>query len=234
MPFTSQVVEKTVTKHFRLPYLLYLPPDFAKEPGKSWPLVIFLHGAGERGDDLALVTRQGLARLVKEGREFPFIIAAPQCPADWTWDRSLDELDCLLEEIIEEYPVETAQIYLTGLSMGGYGTWHWAVRHPRAFAALVPICGGAMPLMGFPEKVAVLKDVPIWVFHGIDDQIVPVQRSEELVFVLEELGAPVRFTKYAGVGHNSWNRAYAEPELFDWLLAQKNNRFSLEKRDFCE
>ena len=151
---------------------MYLPPGFEQEADRKWPLVIFLHGAGERGSDLALVTRQGMARLVQQGRDFPFIMAAPQCPPDCTWDRKLDELDCLLEEIIQKYPVQTEQIYLTGLSMGGYGTWHWAARHPRAFAALVPICGGAMPLTGFPERAAVLKEVPIWAFHGEDDQIV--------------------------------------------------------------
>jgi predicted peptidase len=234
LPFISQAVEKTVTKRISLPYLLYLPPGFEQEADRKWPLVIFLHGAGERGSDLALVTRQGMARLVQQGRDFPFIMAAPQCPPDCTWDRKLDELDCLLEEIIQKYPVQTEQIYLTGLSMGGYGTWHWAARHPRAFAALVPICGGAMPLTGFPERAAVLKEVPIWAFHGEDDQIVPVQRSAELVQVLEDLDAPVRFTRYKGVGHNAWNRAYAEPALFDWLLAQKNTGFSLEKRELCE
>ena len=234
MGLISKVVDKTITKRVQVPYFLYLPRDFEKEQSTKWPVVFFLHGAGERGNDLTLVGRHGLVQQVLDGREFPFIIVAPQCPNDCTWDRSLDELDCLLEEIIADYPVERRQIYVTGLSMGAYGTWHWAARHPHAFAALVPICGGAMPLMGFPEKVALLKDVPIWVFHGDDDQVVPVKQSEQLVEVLQNLNAPVRFTRYSGIGHNSWNRAYAEPELIPWLLAQRNTRFSLEKGDCCE
>lgn len=234
MGLISNIVEKTITKHVRLPYFLYLPQDFEKEQSQTWPVVIFLHGAGERGSDLTLVGKHGLMQQVLEGREFPFIIVAPQCPVDYTWDRSLDELDCLLAAIFHDYPVDLGQIYLTGLSMGGYGTWHWAARHPRAFAALVPICGGAMPLTGFPQKVAVLKDVPIWVFHGDDDQVVPVKQSEQLVEVLQGLDAPVRFTRYPGIGHNSWSRAYAEPELIPWLLAQRNTRFCFEKGDDCE
>jgi predicted peptidase len=224
-------MKKTITTHLSLPYVLYLPRDFGEGQAKKWPLVIFLHGAGERGRDMTLLPRQGLVREVEEGREFPFIMVAPQCPIDWTWDRSLDALDCLLEEIMATQPIDTERIYLTGLSMGGFGTWHWACHQPRAFAALVPICGGAMPLMGFPEKVSVLDDVPIWAFHGADDQVVHVRQTEALVEVLKALDAPVRFTKYAGVGHNSWSRAYSEPELFTWLLGQKNKRFQFERGD---
>ena len=178
-----------------------------------------------------MLSKNGMVKQVNEGKEFPFILVAPQCPHDWTWDRSLKELDLLLEEIIKHYRVNLEQIYLTGLSMGGYGTWHWASKQPHAFAALVPICGGTMPLMGFPEKISVLKHVPIWAFHGADDQVVPAARSEELVEVLSTLGAPIRFTKYAGVGHNSWSRAYNEPELIPWLLEQKNKYFKLSKED---
>jgi predicted peptidase len=229
----SQVFETTITRRLKLPYLVYLPQDFEAGGVKQWPLVFFLHGAGERGSDLTTLSRQGLVRLVQEGQQFPFIMVAPQCPEDTTWDRNLEALDCLLDEVLRTYPVDTKRIYLTGLSMGGYGTWHWAASQPRAFAALVPICGGAMPLTGFPERVTVLKDIPIWVFHGADDQVVPVSQSEQLVRVLESINAPVRFTKYAGVGHNSWNRAYAEPELIPWLLEQTNVHFHLEKGNGC-
>ena len=232
MALRPHVMEKTITAHFELPYLLYLPPDYQDEGATKWPVLFFLHGAGERGSDLTLLTKHGPIAQAQGGREFPFIMVAPQCPLDWTWDRSLDQLDCLLEEIIASYAVDTERICVTGLSMGGYGTWHWGARHADAFAALVPICGGTMPLMGFPEKIALLKDVPVWVFHGVDDQVVPVACSEELVTVLESLDAPVRFTKYTGVGHHSWDRAYAEPELIPWLLDQRNTQFRLEKGDF--
>jgi predicted peptidase len=120
---------------------LYLPRGYEKE-AKRWPLLIFLHGAGERGDNLDLVAVHGPLKQVKEGRDLPFIIAAPQCRENWTWDRSLEELDQLLRELIDGYAVDVEKTYLTGLSMGGFGTWHWAVHQPRAFAALVPICGG--------------------------------------------------------------------------------------------
>lgn len=225
MSLTSHEIAGTITRSFRLPYLVYLPPNYQLSDEKRWPVVFFLHGAGERGADLGALGKYGLVRQAKEGQDFPFILVAPQCPLDWTWDRSLEELDLLLKEIIADYRVDVEQIYLTGLSMGGYGTWHWAVRQPNAFAALVPICGGTMPLMGFPEKIATLKHVPIWVFHGEDDQVVPVARSQELVEVLAALDAPIRFTKYAGVGHHSWDRAYNEPELIPWLLKQKNKQF---------
>lgn len=225
MAFISKVVEKTITRTLKLPYLLYLPQDYANEQDLKWPVVIFLHGAGERGPDFSLLCKHGLPRQVHEGREFPFIIVAPLCSVDDTWDRNLDGLDCLLEEIITAHPVDTQRIYLTGLSMGGFGTWHWATRHPQAFATLVPICGGTWPLLGFPEKIATLKNVPIWVFHGADDEGVPVHYSEQLVDLLKNLDAPVRFTKYPGVGHNSWDLAYGEPELIPWLLEQKNTNF---------
>ncbi|MCK9525691.1 MAG: dienelactone hydrolase family protein [Limnochordia bacterium] len=234
MGLTSHIFEKTVTKHLNLPYLLYLPQGFEEREATRWPLVVFLHGAGERGEDLLLVPRHGLIRDVQEGREFPFIILAPQCPVDWTWDRSLDALDYLLEEIIAAYPIDTERVYLTGLSMGGYGTWHWACHQPQAFAALVPICGGAMPLMGFPARVEAIRHVPTWVFHGDDDQVVPRQESDKLVAVLQGLQAPIRYTKYAGVGHNAWSRAYAETELFPWLLEQRNMEFRLRGRSVCE
>jgi predicted peptidase len=131
-------------------------------------------------------------------------------------------------EIVRNYSVDLERIYVTGLSMGGYGTWHWAVHQPRAFAALVPICGGGMWLMGFPQRVAVLKDVPIWTFHGDADEVVPLGNTAELVEELRKLGAPVKFTIYPGVGHDSWTPAYNEPELIPWLLAQRNTRFSFQ------
>lgn len=234
MSLKSQIMTNTVTKHLCLAYYVHLPIGFDPMENREWPVVIFLHGAGERGSDLTFLKKHGLVQQVAEGQEFPFILVAPQCPKDWTWDRSLDELDALLEEILHTYPVDCERIYLTGLSMGGYGTWHWAVRHPDAFAALVPICGGTMPLLGFPEKITKLKHIPIWVFHGRDDQVVPIKRSEELVDVLLQAGSPVRFTQYEGVGHNSWSLAYREQELIPWLLKQRNSQFSFAREESVE
>lgn len=226
-PITEHRLKGTISKSFELSYALYLPKGYEDGGEKRWPLLIFLHGAGERGDNLELVFRHGPLKQVREGQDYPFIIVAPQLPQDITWDRRLDELDRLLLSLIETYQVDVERIYLTGLSMGGYGTWHWAVHQPNAFAALVPICGGTWWLLGFPQRIEVLKEVPIWAFHGDADEVVPVRMTEELVEVLLKLNAPVRFTKYSGVGHDSWTLAYNEPELVPWLLKQKNPSFNL-------
>ncbi|NLM41921.1 MAG: phospholipase [Firmicutes bacterium] len=224
---TEHRLKGTIVKPFELPYALYLPRGYAEGGEKRWPLLIFLHGAGERGEDLELVARHGPLKQVREGQDFPYIIVAPQCRENVTWDRMLDELDQFLLDIINNYSVDTERIYLTGLSMGGFGTWHWAVHQPNAFAALVPICGGTWWLLGFPQRIAVLKDIPIWAFHGDADEVVPVKMTEDLVQVLMNLNAPVRFTRYSGVGHDSWTLAYNEPELVPWLLEQRNPQFRL-------
>lgn len=219
---------KQIKKTLRLNYLIYLPSQMDGQADQNWPLVIFLHGAGERGTDLERVKMHGLTKMVEAGKEFPFILAAPQCPSESFWDRQLDELDSLLAELLRTYSINTEQIYLTGLSMGGYGTWHWAERRPHAFAAIVPICGGAMPMLGFPERIKKISHVPVWTFHGADDEVVPLSNSQELVDVLREHNGNVRFTVYEGVGHDSWIRAYQEPELIPWLLKQKNKNFIFE------
>lgn len=230
MSLQAQEFTGTITKEFQLAYYLYLPPEYEQSEQERWPLLIFLHGAGERGTDLTLVTKHGPVQQVGEGRDFPFLIAAPQCPENQTWDRLLPQLDLFLEELLAKYRVDVERIYLTGLSMGGFGTWHWAVHQSRAFAALVPICGGTWPLLGFPERITVLREVPIWAFHGVDDDVIPVERTEELVEVLQEVGAPIRYTTYEGVGHNSWEPAYNEPELIPWLLQHRNPNFELKRK----
>src|SRR5699024_6921671 len=124
-------------------YLLYLPQDYKETGYKRWPLVLFLHGAGERGNDLEAVKKNGLPKLVEEGRDFPFIIVSPQCPAGLWW--STDDLNLLLNDLIQRYEVDIDRIYATGLSMGGFGTWEMAIRFPDRFAAIAPICGGGDP-----------------------------------------------------------------------------------------
>lgn len=149
----------TVRKQVELPYLAYRPGGRA--PAAGWPMVLFLHGRGERGSDLKLVTKHGLPKLAEAGRELPFLLIAPQCPLDTRWPFELDALRALLKHAIKLYKVDTQRLYLTGLSMGGFGSWHLAAAAPRAFAAVVPICGGTTDGTGFPERVKVLKDVPI-------------------------------------------------------------------------
>ena len=224
----SHTMVKTIEKTLRLNYLVYTPSQVGEQTGKKWPLVIFLHGAGERGTDLNLVKKHGLTMMAEQGEKFPFILAAPQCPVESFWGRQLDALDGFLSELLRTYPIDTERIYLTGLSMGGFGTWHWAERRPNAFAAIAPICGGAMPMLGFPERIKKIKHVPVWAFHGDSDDVVPLASSQELVDVLRENNGNVRFTVYEGVGHDSWTRAYKEPELIPWLLKQRNEDFKFE------
>src|SRR5690348_14723690 len=158
----SRTFNAPVTKTANLKYLLYLPQDYAKQD--NWPLMIFLHGYGERGNDLELVKKHGLPKNIQAGENFPFIIASPQCPDTTAWPEQVDELKGLIDSLIAEYKVDTSRVYLTGLSMGGYGTWFLASRYPEKFAAIAPICGG-----GGWWMIDNLKKIPTWVFHGDAD-----------------------------------------------------------------
>ena len=165
--------------HVTLNYLLYLPPGYDKQD--KWPLVLFLHGAGERGDNLDRVKLHGPPKLIDKGKEFPFIIVSPQCPNGHWWNNELIPLTALLDDIESKYKVDRDRVYLTGLSMGGFGTWALAAYSPNRFAAIVPICGGGEPLLA-----RALKNTPVWAFHGGKDPIVPVKRSQDLIDALEE------------------------------------------------
>ena len=204
-----------------LRYLLHLPREHGEDPDRRWPLILFLHGAGERGDDLEQVKRQGVARLVEELPDFPFVVASPQCPARSFWYLRLTALRALLDEVAARHAVDVGRVYLTGLSMGGYGVWHLAAKHPDRFAALVPICGGALSSRGFPDKVCVLKDVPVWAFHGADDKVVPVTETTRLCERLRACGGKVELTIYQDVGHDSWTRTYENPRVFKWMLEHR-------------
>lgn len=203
------VIEQIV----RLRYLLFLPRDYGEDPGQRWPLILYLHGIGERGDDLELVKIHGIPKVVEKKPDFPFVAVSPQCP-DGTlwWDHNLI-LKGMLDDILAQYAVDPNRVYLTGNSMGGYGTWNLAIAYPDLFAAIAPICGG-----GMPEWVAALKDVPVWAFHGADDAAVPLERSQRMVDALRACGGNVRFTVYPGVGHDSWTQTYDDPELYAWFL----------------
>ncbi|WP_298862563.1 prolyl oligopeptidase family serine peptidase [uncultured Gimesia sp.] len=196
----------------KMDYLISLPENYEQQ--EKWPLLLFLHGAGERGDNLDLVTIHGPPMLVKNGKQFPFIIVSPQCPKDQLWQPV--ELTALLNEIEQKYRVDKDRIYVSGLSMGGFGTWSLAAYTPYRFAALVPICGG-----GEKFWVKKIKHVPIWVFHGAKDTAVPLERSQVLVDVLKKAKSDVKFTVYPEAGHNSWTETYDNPKLYEWLLKQK-------------
>ncbi len=211
----SRTFSSRVVRTVGYDYLLYLPQDYTADSGKRWPLVLFLHGAGERGSDVNMVKLHGPPKLVAEGRKFPFILVSPQCPAKTRWNP--DALNALLDEIVSQYSVDPDRVYLTGLSMGGYGTWDLASAYPNRFAAIAPICGGGAPWVARTE----LAKMPAWVFHGDQDQTVPIVFAEKMVEALRKVNAPVRFTVYPGVGHDSWTETYNNPEFYDWLLAQK-------------
>jgi len=202
----------------RLDYWLYLPKKY--DDGKqAWPVILFLHGAGERGDDLQQVKKHGPPKTAGQQAELErFVIVSPQCPAEqrWTDQRQLDLLDQLLTQLAEELRIDKQRIYLTGLSMGGFGSWRLAALHPNRFAAVAPICGG-----GDPEEAAKLAKLPIWAFHGAKDRAVPLQRSEEMVEAIKKAGGDVKLTIYPEAGHDSWTETYNNPKLYDWLLEQQ-------------
>jgi predicted peptidase len=193
-------------------YLLYLPKDYSVGTD-NFPLVLFLHGAGERGNDLEKVKVHGLPRLVNEGKEFPFIVVSPQCPEDMFWNT--DVLTALLDEIEANYRVDKNRIYITGLSMGGYGTWSLALAQPDRFAAIAPVCGWSVP-----SVACTIKHIPIWVFHGAKDNVVPVSSSELMVERLKSCGSDVKFTVYPEANHDSWTETYNNEELYKWFLEQ--------------
>jgi predicted peptidase len=197
-----------------LRYLLYLPEDYAADHERRWPLILFLHGAGERGADLARIKAHGLPNVLEGKRDFPFVVVSPQCPPRERWRPDL--LAALLDEIEATYRIDSERIYVTGLSMGGFGTWALAILQPRRFAAIAPVCGG-----GRPEEVAAIKHVPAWVFHGALDDIVPLEHSTVMVEALRAVGGDVRFTVYPDLAHDSWTPTYENPELYEWLLAHR-------------
>ncbi|MGH3692032.1 MAG: alpha/beta hydrolase-fold protein [Microbacterium sp.] len=199
-----------------LQYLVHLPDDYDADPNRLWPVVLFLHGAGERGSDLDLAAVHGPPRLADAGHEFPFILVTPQCAETSQWVAELTTLSVLLDEVAAVYRIDPARVSVTGLSMGGFGTWSLAVRYPDRFAAIAPICGGL-----WMQSAAPIGDLPTWAFHGDADDVVPISATEQIVSELRTLDADVRFTRYAGIGHDSWTETYENPELYDWLLSHR-------------
>lgn len=193
-------------------YLLYLPKDYDQQD--SWPLLLFLHGSGERGTDLELVQKHGPPKLIGEGKDFPFIVVSPQCPVSRTWEPI--ELIALLDDIAQKHKVDQDRICVTGLSMGGYGTWRLASFAPERLAAIAPICGG-----GETFWAKQFAHLPTWAFHGAKDTGVPVERSQVMVDALKKSGGDPKLTIYPDAGHDAWTETYNNPEFYKWLLEQK-------------
>ena len=225
-PYSTQV-QMVVAGHIpgtvEVNYLLYLPGDYGEDPQQKWPLILFLHGSGERGSDLELLKRQPLPKTLDQQERFPFIVVSPQLPlAMGNWSGMIDPVKILVDEIQAGYAVDPQRVYLTGLSMGGFGAWEFALRYPWRFAAIVPIAGGYRHRSSaIPENICDLKDLPVWVFHGAQDTNVIPSQSEQMVKALRACGGDVRFTLYPDADHAaSWTRAYADPQLYEWLLEQ--------------
>jgi len=196
------------------PYVLQLPADYQKDAKRRWPLLLALHGSGERGVDLGIVRRSSLPARVSMRGGLPMIVVSPQCPPDQEW--SVERLNALLDELITRYRVDPDRVYLTGYSMGAYGAWNFAAQHGDRIAAIVPISGE-----WDVSDAGGLKDLPAWIFHGQNDTIVPVGGEQKMVDALKKLRAPVRFTLYPDAGHECWDRTYDNDELFRWMMRQK-------------
>lgn len=207
----------TYTRKVTLDYLLYLPSDYVADCCTYRPVIVFLHGAGERGHDLELLKQTGLPKQLAAGREFPFIIIAPQCPPGQWWRP--DEVIALLDHVLNWVNGDPDRIYLTGLSMGGTGTWLTAAEYPDRFAAIAPICGRSLPI-----RAPAVKNLPIWVFHGDADTVVPLDHSQQHVERLRAAGAEqVRFTIIPGGPHNVWDDVYAGEDLYAWFLQHRRS-----------
>jgi predicted peptidase len=218
------------------PYQVYIPRDYPDR--EAWPVILFLHGAGERGDDGVLQTAVGLGPAIRHDvARYPAIIVFPQAPRDSSWTGAPAEAAlAALDRTLRELATDPDRVYLTGISMGGHGSWYLAYRQPDRFAAVVPVCGWVGARANLPASARVvshedgapfealarrLGGTPTWIFHGEVDPAVPVEESRQAAAALTEAGGDVRYTELPGVGHNAWDPAYASPAFTDWLFAQR-------------
>lgn len=201
-----------------LGYYLYYPEDYKTTENKKFPILLFLHGGGESGDSLATLKTNGPPKLIAEGKQFPFLILAPQNPHKKKWWNTRAVVQ-LLDTIVANNRVDVNRVYLTGLSRGGGAAWEMAVQYPDKFAAMAVVCGMTpVPYAGWIDK-----NLPIWVFHGEEDKSIPIAESETMVNRLRKIGHNVQFTRYPGVGHDAWVKAYSTEELYEWFVQQKRN-----------
>jgi predicted peptidase len=224
-PFKKSVY---VVKKDSLPYGLLSP--LKPVNGEKYPLVIYLHGSSERGtDNTKQIKHIQILFNYNTFDKYPCYVLAPQCPKGEVWStmmggksfsatptRPMEMLIQLMEKISIEYPIDISRIYVTGISMGAYGTWDLMTRLPYRFAAAVPICGG-----GDPKAIDKIKHIPVWAFHGAEDPTVPAEETRKMIYALQEAGALPGYTEFPGIGHTSWHQAYKEPQLMPWLWKQK-------------
>jgi predicted peptidase len=241
---TRQKFQTQFTKKAELGYLLYLPPGYDAKAAKQWPVILFLHGSGERGTNLAQVAFHGPPKLVRKNPPVPktetaeartsreaatklvaenFIVISPQCPSDQSWDS--EAVLGLFDSVLASHKADVRRVYLTGLSMGGYGSWALLAKAPERFAAVAPICGGGNTidlLLAARSTAAALKSLPVWAFHGAKDPVVLLAESERLVALLKKIGGKeVELTVYPEAGHDSWTATYNNPKIYEWFLAHE-------------
>ena len=216
----NKLLSINLIRNHRLKYLIYFPEDYLT---KMYPLVLFLHGAGERGNNLKDIESHGPTKLVKNGKKFPFIMIAPQCPSNLWWSDPLpvDLLSKLVNDTVAKYELNKNHVFCTGLSMGGYGTLALSIKNPKLFSAIVPVCGGVDTKNFF--DILNLKDLPIWLFHGDKDEVIPLENSQNIYEVLKPVNKHIKLTVYKGVDHNSWDKAYDDDELYRWMLSHKKD-----------
>ena len=210
-----QSFRREVTLEAQGRLLLFLPAGFKAHGAQRYPLLIFLHGSGESGDDLEKVKTNGPPKLVATRPDFPFIVAAPQAPS--AIERfDTPTLNAMLDELLAQLPVDRDRVYLTGLSMGGEWSYGWASENPERFAAIAPVSG-----LWNPAVACRLKAIPVWAFHGAKDDVVPLAGDQAMIDAIRACGGNARFTVYPDAGHDAWTVTYANQELYDWLLQQR-------------
>lgn len=215
--------QTVIPQSYQLPYQLYLPPEYGVDTNQTWPLILTLHGASTRGDDPGAILKGDLPSVLEEGVEYPFIVVSPLCPRETWWSDHLAAIDVLLKEVCDRYAVDLTRISVTGVSMGAYGVWHLGAVYPDRFSALVPISGGAAWFYGFPQRVRTFHNLPVWVFHGEKDPIIPLREAVALVEEMKAGGANPKLTVIPDGGHDIWRQVYHTPDLMTWLLEQKRN-----------
>lgn len=220
MPEHAGRIEKTIPKRIELDYYLFTPKSFQPKARKKWPLILFLHGASGRNGPLSKIKRDCIPQILEHQDQFEFLLAAPQCPKNTWWVAETERLNAFLDDLLENHPIDPLRIYLTGWSMGGYGTWSLAVENPKRFAAIAPVSGAGFWWNGFPERARELKKVPVWAFHGARDGEVPIISTQEMIEELKDGGGDIRITEYSHLGHDIYRKVYDNPELYEWFLSQ--------------
>lgn len=201
-------------------YLLFMPAVDREKFNGKYPLIIFLHGLGERGNDLQILKREGLPKLLDGDTNFPFMVISPQCPESTEWyytnEDNVKTFELMISDAIIRFPIDSSRIYITGLSMGGIGTWYFTIKLPMLFAAMAPVA-----FRGDGWSPCPAKEIPAWAFHGMNDSVISLSKAEQIVNQFKDCGGHIEFTVYLNAGHDSWTTTYNNPDLYSWFLQHK-------------